>query len=364
MNNNIQELLELDDITLIPSPLNDGWANINKIDYLTRDTFSGILPDSLPIFTSPMESVVTDKNWREWENSKINSIIPRTVDIKTRLELSQYIFSCFSFSEIKQEFIDQDKRYFNVRFKICLDVGNGHDTLMLEIGNKLKKIYGNQVVLMGGNIGNPETYVEYSKAGFDYIRIGISSGSLVQREKFGFYYPMASLIMDTCKVREKAKNVGIRPISIIADGGIRSSLDIIKSIALGADYVMIGREFAKILEASGTVYSKKKTPEGFNTMEEVLRSADLTDKELKDLDLIRLYAGNTSLEMQALRGGYTNPEEVPTPKIVDAKNIWIKVDKRLESWLSDLKDSIKYSFMMSGSRNWLEFRQKIRYGKF
>ena len=361
--NNIQELLELDDITLIPAPLNCGWSNINRLDYLTRDLITRSLPDSLPIFTSPMESVVNEKNWRVWENSKINSVIPRTVDLKTRIDLSQYVFSCFSFSEIKQEFIDQDKRYINSRFKLCLDVGNGHDTLMLEVGNKLKKIYGDQVVLMGGNIGNPETYVEYSKAGFDFIRLGMSSGSLVQRDKFGFHYPMASLIMDTCKVREKAKGIGIRPIGIIADGGIRGGVDIIKSIALGADYVMIGREFAKILEAAGSVFNKKRSPDGFETKEEILRSADLSDSELRDLGLIRLYSGNTTLEVQATRGGYSNLNEIPTPKIVDTKSVWIKVDKRLDSWISDFKDNIKYSFMLSDSRNWLEFKQKVRYGK-
>lgn len=357
MNN--EELLELSDITLIPSPLSRCSRNIN---YLVRDVISQSLPDSLPIFTSPMESVVNDKNWRVWENSKINTVIPRTVDLKVRLDLCQYVFSGFSLTEVKKEFIDQDNRFFN-QFKVCLDVGNGHHTLALEIGNKLKKIYGNQIILMGGNIANPETYVEYSKAGFDFVRIGMTTGSLVMREKFGYHYPMASLIMDTCKVREKAKTVGIRPIGIIADGGIESYSDIIKSIALGADYVMIGREFAKILEAAGTVYSKRRTPEGFETMEEMLKSTDLTEKELKDLSLIRLYSGNTTLEMQAIRGGYSNPDDVISPKIIDAKNVWIKVDKRLETWLSDFKDNINYSFLLSDSENWMEFKQKVRYGK-
>lgn len=361
--NNIQELLELDDITLIPSPLNNGWRGLEKVNYLTRDIISRALPDSLPIFTSPMESVVNEKNCKVWENSNINSVIPRTVNLKSRIETSQYFFTCFSFNEIKQEFIDQDKRYFNNQFKLCLDVGNGHDTLILELASKLKKLYGNQVILMGGNISNPETYVEYSKAGFDFIRLGMTSGSLVQRDKFGFHYPMASLIMDTCKVREKAKAVGIRPVTIIADGGITCHSDIIKSLALGADYVMIGKEFVKILEAAGSVYSKKRTPEGFETMEEVLRSSDLCEKELKDLGLIRLYSGNTTLEVQAIRGGYTDPNEITNPKVIDTKSVWVPVTKRLDSWISDLKENIKYSFMMSNSRNWQEFKQNIRFGK-
>ena len=91
----MQELLDLDDITLIPSVINNGWRNNNQINYLTRDIISGI-PESLPIFTSPMPAVIDEKNWKLWISNKINSVIPRTVNINTRLDLSQYTFSCLS----------------------------------------------------------------------------------------------------------------------------------------------------------------------------------------------------------------------------------------------------------------------------
>lgn len=360
MNN--QELLNLEDITLIPSVLNNGWRNENQINYLTRD-FTGSIHDSLPIFTSPMPAITNEKNWRIWESNKINSVIPRTVDIGIRSELCQQTFTCLSFDEIKQLFLDQDRRCIQSQFKICLDVGNGHDSLILDVASKLKSLYGKQIILMGGNIENPDAYTNYSKAGFDFIRLGMTSGSLVQKDKFGFGYPMASLILDTCKVRDKSKNSGIRPINIIADGGISSYSDIMKSIALGADYVMIGKEFAKILEAAGTVYSKKRTMEGVETVEEILKSTDLGEKELKDLDVYRLYSGNTTIENQLIRSGYSSFEQLRNPKIIDSKNIWVSVNKRLDTWVGDLKETVKYCFMMTNSKTWREFRNNVRLGR-
>lgn len=362
-SSNVQDLLELCDITLIPSPINNGWRGCENLNYLTSDLLTRSIQDSLPIFTSPMNSVVDDKNWRIWENERINSVIPRTINIETRLKLSQIVFVAMSFDEVKYHFLDQDKRYIQQQFKICLDVGNGHDSWVFELASKLRSIYGKQIILMGGNIENPEAYVNYSKAGFDFVRLGMTSGSLVMREKFGFNYPTASLILDTCQVREQSKTIGIRPINIIADGGISSFTDLIKCLALGADYVMLGREFVKMLEAAGTVYDKKRTPEGLEKIDEILKSNDLTEKELKDLNLVRLYSGNTTLDVQQIRGGYSNINEIPSPKIIDSKSVWVPVTRRLETWLDDLKEHIRYTFMMSNSRSWKEFKTNIKYGK-
>lgn len=363
MNRNVQDLLELDDITLIPSPINNGWRDVQNMNYLVRDLISRSLPNSLPLFTSPMDSIVSSSNWGLWQKSKINPIIPRTESIETRLDLSREVFTAFSFNEVKQLFLDQDRRYQQQQFRVCLDIGNGHDSWVFELGQRLKSIYGQQIILMGGNIENPETYVNYSKSGFDFVRLGMTSGSLVMREKFGYRYPMASLLLDTSAVRAKAKSAGIRPINIISDGGVRSMSDIVKLIALGADYVMVGREFARILEAAGRVFNRKKTSEGIDSVEEILRSTDLTEKELKDLELTRLYSGNTTIETQLSRGGYSDPTELVNPKIVDSRSAWVSVNRRLEVWLDDFKEIIRYSFMMSNSKNWDEFKNNVKYGK-
>lgn len=336
----MENLLELEDITLIPSPFNTGGRSC--INYLTKDFITDSISESLPLFASPMDSITNEKNWDVWAKNKINPVIPRTIPLETRLNLCQHIFSALSLSEAESIFLNQDRRSMRQQFRICLDAGNGHDSYIFNIASRLKQLYGKQIILMGGNIENPETYMNYSNSGFDFVRIGMTSGSIVLSDKFGYRYPMASLIMDTSRVRESLKTKGIRPINIIADGGIRSFADIIKSIALGADYVMIGKEFSKILEAAGTVYNRKKTTEGIDSVEEILRSTDLSEKELRDLDLTRLYSGNST---------------------IDSKSIWVPVNRRLDSWLDDFKEHIRYSFMLSNAQNWQEFRRNVKFGK-
>lgn len=365
----IESLLELEDITLIPSVTNKGWCK-DKIDIsvLDESEVTGV-SKSLPIFTSPMDSIIDKDNWKVWQDSGIKPIIPRTEDLNTRLDACCFIFSAFSIEEVKQYFLDNDKRGGSNQYHICIDSGNGHDTNLISIGANLKRLYGKQIILMGGNIGNPGTYLEYAKAGFDYIRIGIASGSLVNQEKFGFHYPMASLLSDIQNLK-KGAGIGLRPVKIIADGGIRSHSDVLKAMALGADYVMIGRQFASLLEAAGTIYRKTKSIEtGEEILDEVTGINDIAHPdELEVLDLIRLYQGNTTLEMQALRYGYSDVHRWKKSnnwklRLVDSGSEWVKITTNLYQWLEDFKEVVKFGFMMSGASNWKEYKENIKIGK-
>ena len=80
----------------------------------------------------------------------------------------------------------------------------------------------------------------------DYVRCGIGAGAgCITSSNTGVHYPMASLINDCYRLKT--------PYSpkIIADGGIRNYSDVIKALALGADYVMIGSLFAQCEESAG-----------------------------------------------------------------------------------------------------------------
>jgi hypothetical protein len=82
-----------------------------------------------------------------------------------------------------------------------------------------------------------------------------NSGCLTTKQS-GVGYPMASLIQGTYEVKKKfiAENKGIKAPAIVADGGMKDHSDIIKSLALGADYVMIGSIFNKALESCAQNY--------------------------------------------------------------------------------------------------------------
>lgn len=366
----MDKLLELSDITLIPREVNDGWGG-KKINMFvdSPEEVTGI-NKSLPVFTSPMEAVVGVDNWKLYQDRGIKPILPRTVDLPVRLDACGYIFAAFSIQEVIDNFMNRDMRGSNVQFHICLDSGNGHDTKLLQLGQELRKLYGRQVILMGGNIGNPQTYVGYSRSGFDYVRVGISSGSLVRRNKTGFHYPMASILAAISQIK-KANKQQLREVKVIADGGISSPSDILKAVAMGADYVMIGREFAKLVEGSGTLYKRTTKPDSDQDIVEEIKDysklMNLSIPELRELELCRQYFGNTSPEMQAIRAGFSDMREwmqgKPKVKVSDSEWTWIHITGTLDSWVNELKECISYGFMMSGATTWSEFKEKILYGR-
>lgn len=365
----MEKLLELKDIALIPAVVNNGYQG-EKLDYFITDRSEVTgMARSLPIFTSPMEAIVDSINWKMWQDNGIKPILPRTEDLQTRLDACCYIFSAFSIQEVKTYFINQDKRGGRNQFHVCIDCGNGHDSGLIDLCHKLKQHYGQQMLIMVGNISFPETFINYSKAGIDYVRVGMTSGSLVDKNKHGFHYPMASLIHDICQVRSKAC-VGLKTPAIIADGGITEISDILKAVAVGADFVMIGGQFASLIEAAGTIYRRETNTKGEEMIEEVKNPENLlrmTQDELQTLDLERQYYGNTDPEIQAIRAGFDNFEEWkkqnPRVKVSDTAWKWIKVDRSITDWISDFRDCVDYGFMMTNSTNWKDFKDRIKYGR-
>lgn len=159
-------LLSFNDICLIP-------ADISEIEH--RSECNPYLNNGmLPLFTAPMTSVIDENNWKMFQDNKINTIIPRSVNWETRLDLSNKTFIAVSLSEFER-LIDF---YHLVRtIHVCVDIANGHMKKLLDLCKKAKEKFGDKIQIMAGNIANPETYFEYAKAGIDYVRCGIGSGS-------------------------------------------------------------------------------------------------------------------------------------------------------------------------------------------
>ena len=108
---------------------------------------------------------------------------------------------------------------------------------------------------MAGNIANPMTYYELAKAGCDYVRLSVGSGAgCITSTQTGVHYPIASLINETYQLKKKLEHAGEWTPLIIADGGIRNYSDVIKSLALGSDYVMIGSVFASLIESAAPTF--------------------------------------------------------------------------------------------------------------
>ena len=198
----------------------------------------------LPLICAPMSCVLDANNWAEFHKEGINAVVPRTVHLDVRLRLCETVMCAFSMSEAKSILTSPFSGIG--KFNICLDMANGHMKAQLNLGKALRDKYGSSLSLMGGNIANPETYAEYAKAGFNFVRVGIGGGhGCLSATQLGIYYPMASLINDMVEVRERVKPFIGGDCKIVADGGIGCYSEAIKCLALGADYVMMGRIFSQ-----------------------------------------------------------------------------------------------------------------------
>lgn len=212
-----------------------------------------------PVIVSPMGSVTDEKNYKIWLEHGFLCVVPRTVQksesnsngitFEKRIEIAEETFVSFSLEEAKRLIKHPDINNGLVHF-ICIDIAHGTMKCLYDVCAKLKDAFGDNIVIMTGNVANPEAYIYYATNKIDYMRATIGTGSRCTTScNVGIHYPTATLI-DELRMKKEAweENHG-ESTKIIVDGGIQNFDDIQKCIALGAFAVMSGSIFAKAQEA-------------------------------------------------------------------------------------------------------------------
>lgn len=248
---NIQTKFDFDDILIVPA---------KKTHIYSR--YKGItLTKPLPLITAPMDTVVNLDNMNTFLNAGIKVALPRTIKYSDFMNNSvirgkdnENLFISFGFEDL-DKFYKNNFKDFHINAHILIDVANGHMQKIIDYAREIKRLRPD-IVIMAGNIANPETYRWYAENEcVDYIRIGIGNGNgCLTTKQSGIGYPMASLIYETREIKNKLLKEGKATPAIVADGGMKDYSDIIKSLALGADYVMIGSIFNKAFESAADNY--------------------------------------------------------------------------------------------------------------
>jgi len=128
---------------------------------------------------------------------------------------------------------------------ICVDTAHGQSKKVVETVAYIKKNYPDCLV-MAGNVATAEGTHDLISAGVDIVKVGIGPGSIcTTRIISGVGVPQISAVMDCAKATKK------KGVSLVADGGIKFSGDIVKALALGAGAVMIGNLLAGSDESPG-----------------------------------------------------------------------------------------------------------------
>ena len=134
---------------------------------------------------------------------------------------------------------------------LFIDVAHGHMQKNLDATTKLKQIFGNFVDIVSGNAATYEAANDLFKAGADSVKVGIGPGSIcTTRIETGSGVPQITAILNCARAARKYKKY------IIADGGVKTSGDIVKGLAAGASAIMAGSIFAGSDEAPGKLVIK------------------------------------------------------------------------------------------------------------
>ena len=154
---------------------------------------------------------------------------------------------------------------------LCIDSSDGYSVWQKNTIEWVRKNYKDTVKIGAGNVVDKEGFNYLADAGADFIKVGVGGGSIcITRETKGIGRGQASALMDVAKARDEYfKKTGVY-IPICSDGGIVHDYHITISLAMGADFVMMGRYFARFDESptnkikiNGT-YVKEYWGEGSN----------------------------------------------------------------------------------------------------
>jgi len=204
----------------------------------------------LPVMSSPMDTVTEDEmSWTMYDEGGLG-VIHRynTIEEQIALVKNRRGFKAAAIG-VTGEYEERAHALFDAGIHyLCLDVAHGHHALVKNALKSLRDVFGSEVHLMAGNVATLEAFNDLADWGADSIRVGIGGGSICStRINTGHGVPTFQSIYD-CSYSD-------RDAKIIADGGIKNSGDIVKALAAGADFVMLGSMLEGTDESPGEIFT-------------------------------------------------------------------------------------------------------------
>ena len=340
-----EKKFDLDDIAIIPAIVSDinsrSECDVKKVFEIS--SLWGV-SNTLPLMAAPMDTVVCRKNLNRYIAEDIIPCMPRgTANLQNLSSTNTRLyFQAFGLAEIEEQLkkdnIDYD--FFGRYVNILIDVANGHMSRLIDIVKKLKKEFP-KITLMVGNVGHPLTYKNLAVAGADYVRCSIGTGAgCTTAANVAINYPLGSLIQECAKIKEESE----LSAKIVADGGMQGYDDIIKALALGADYVMIGSLFNKTMQSAG-----------YNYLWKIRLSYDIAKTLWKwGFPIKKKYRGMSIKAVQRSWG---------KTKLVTAEGItkYQKIEYNLSQWIENFKDYLRSNMSYSGTKTLDEFIGKAEW---
>ena len=225
-------------------------------------------------FMTPLSKLVTAKsgvtlkeaNDIIWDN-KLNSL--PIVDKKGNLEAFVFRKDYDSNKANVNELLDDNKRYvvgagINTRDYaervpalieagvdvLCIDSSEGFSEWQKLTIEWIREHYGDKVMVGAGNVVDAEGFRFLAESGADFVKVGIGGGSIcITRETKGIGRGQATAVIEVAKARDEYfKETGVY-VPICSDGGIVHDYHMTLALAMGADFIMLGRYFSRFDES-------------------------------------------------------------------------------------------------------------------
>jgi IMP dehydrogenase len=309
-----------DDVLLTPK-----YSDIKSRSEVTlRSSLSPAINLNLPVISSPMDTVTESRMAMAMQRAGALGVVHRYNTIEQQSQLVKHVSanndSVAAAIGVTGDFLERAQEVVAAGADVvCIDIAHGHHVMMKEALKKLKSFFPDELHIMAGNVATLQAFDDLADWGANSIRVGIGGGSICStRIVTGHGVPTLQSVLDCSLSRHDVK--------IIADGGIKTTGDIVKAIAAGADFVMVGSMLAGTNETPGAVL---ETPNGEKYKE---------------------YRGMASKKAQhSWRGKSSTPEGVATT---------VPYKGSVKHTLQDIDGGLRSGLSYSGARTIREFQNK------
>lgn len=313
-----------DDVALVPQfnnvpsrtePLLESW--------LTKSRKIGI-----PIVCSNMDSAISEELAEILIREGSTPIFHRFTDFETQKRWVER-FGEKTFISCGIHKADHTKELLDLGAAgVCIDVAHGHSDKMFHYIEKIKKSHPDKEVI-AGNVCTAMAYHDLVNAGADAVKVGIGPGAAcTTRIMTGFGVPQFTAIYECALIAEKLR------VPLIADGGIRTSRDVVLALAAGASTVMIGKLFALTKESAAPKKESADSPTG----------------------LIAKYRGQASEDFQAdFYGGLKDKT------VAEGIDFWAPVSGSAKELLEKLLGGLRSGLTYGGARSIKELQRKAEF---
>lgn len=315
-----------DDVLLIPSY--NHWES-RKVVEITNTDRRGKLSLALPLMTANMDTI-TETAMADYIGEKGGiGVLHRFMAIEENVRMFRTCryptfvsIGCAEKDLERTEALrDAGAVYFNV------DVAHAHARYVGKTLKTIRNMLGDDACLMAGNVATYAGADYLASCSADIIKVGIGGGSVcTTRIKTGFGVPNLTAIRNCARADR----------SVVADGGIRTPGDVVKALAFGADFVMVGSMFAGTRPTPGPILTR-------------------TDSEGNEVK-VKVYRGMASSEVQEdFHGGMA---EWKTAEGVATEVPYLETEDAI---IADIVGGLRSGLTYGGAATIRELQRKLDY---